>query len=45
MSIMGEKVQFRPAAVASTAATRAVRSISSGSQLDARARGTGNRVR
>ena len=44
-STIGAKFQSIPAAVASTAATRAVRSASSGSKLPASARGIGKTVR
>ena len=45
MSTIGAKVQCRPAALASVAATRAWRSAASGSQLAAIASGTGKIVR
>jgi hypothetical protein len=45
MSIMGAKVQCRPAAVASSAAIRAARSAASGANVAAMASGTGKMVR
>ena len=44
-STMGAKVQCRPAAVASSAATCAAASTAAGSQLEASASGTGKVVR